>query len=70
MKDEDFSGMTKEKIYIGDILHKARIKVGEQGPEASAVYLLKRWTTHQGGQISLSSMSTIRSFTPSRKSVP
>ena len=36
-KDADFSGMTKETVYIGDILHKARIKVDELGTEAAAV---------------------------------
>lgn len=33
----DFHGMTDADIYIGDVLHKARIKVDETGSEAAAV---------------------------------
>ena len=33
----DFSGMTNEKVCISDVLHKAKIKVDEEGSEAAAV---------------------------------
>ena len=33
----DFSDMTDQKVYIADVLHKAKIKVDEQGSEAAAV---------------------------------
>ena len=33
----DFSDMTDETVFIADVLHKARIKVDEQGSEAAAV---------------------------------
>ena len=37
MGSADFSNMTNEKVYVNDVLHKARIKVDEQGSEAAAV---------------------------------
>ena len=33
----DFSAMTSYPIFIGDVLHKAKIKVDEEGSEAAAV---------------------------------
>ena len=33
----DFSAMTEKPVYIGDVFHKAKIKVDETGSEAAAV---------------------------------
>ena len=37
----DFSNMTANKVFISDVLHKARIKVDEQGSEAAAVTVIE-----------------------------
>lgn len=36
-KDADFSEMTESPVYISKVIHKAKIKVDEQGSEAAAV---------------------------------
>ncbi|MBR1926807.1 MAG: serpin family protein [Bacteroidales bacterium] len=41
----DFSNMTDEGVYINDVLHKARIKVDEQGSEAAAVTVIEMYYT-------------------------
>ena len=35
--EADFSEMTDESVCVGDVLHKAKIRVDEQGSEAAAV---------------------------------
>lgn len=35
--DADFSAMTTASVYVSDVLHKAKIKVDEDGSEAAAV---------------------------------
>ena len=40
MGSADFSEMTSSKVYVNDVLHKARIKVDEQGSEAAAATMV------------------------------
>ncbi len=40
MGSADFSNMTNAKVYVNDVLHKARIKVDEQGSEVAAVTVI------------------------------
>ena len=40
MGSADFSDMTSSKVYVNDVLHKARIKVDEQGSEAAAATMV------------------------------
>ena len=41
LEEADFSNMAKEKVLVSDVLHKARIKVDEQGSEAAAVTVME-----------------------------
>ena len=44
----DFSAMSDKAVYIGDVLHKAKIKVDETGSEAAAVTDIVAFTTSAG----------------------